>query len=542
MSYDTDYLIFLINLRQCHDWYARDRKVLYFRKFLTYAFFVVCRVLTLQQIKQIVFCDNDNIVRKELASYAKYGEVRSEDFKHCGRYSAYSMTKKGVEWLSGQIKNLADENLAEINSQVIIEQFKVHQKDKLSNHLVCINQFLISLLCAARSSMEFSVYMEHAFSLKNAAADRGSPKSKDQIVSDLTVYHHNFTLCVEADTLQVKFAAPHGPAEKMSKYAMLFMESLSQNTNNHLPLHILFSLQKDILPERKSVYYTEQELKILRNTEKVNSSIMVIRLISELHNCSGSKPVYTIEEVLQLLIDAAPHLSEQLIHSSLLKTTSTMLHCLIEHGFGQLECCQIRRGIKQLLQKVTMSTAEYKLKTVQFAEEKRKEELLLYAKESGYKMQALLNGMSLSCCNSDSLTYVLPCLKPDMYFSLSEIENAIRVHGLIQSEQEQSLNHITSLPNTEWSRAPSTSYVLNNVYCLTDKENTLSYICIENISDDIGGFFRANAYLKEPAELHKRVQLIALVRDDYQLADGSILSTIPELMNPENQRKRRILF
>ena len=541
MSYDTDYLIFLVNLRQCHDWYVRERKALYFRKFLTYAFFVVCKVLTLQQIKQIVFCDNDNTVRKELASYTKSGEVKSEEFKYCGRYSAYSVTKKGLKWLSEQIEHLSNKQLEKINNHVITEQYKIHQRDKLSNHLVCINQFLISLLCAAHTSLDLSIYTEYAFSLKNVASDRNSPKSKDQIVSDLTVFHQDFVICVEADTLQVKFAAPHGPSEKVSKYAMLYMESLDQNSNFHLPIHILFSLQKDILPGKKSLYFTEQELKVLRNTEKVNSSTIIIRLISELHNCTGTKPINTIEEVLQLLIGAAPQLSEQLVHSSLLQNTSTVLNCLIEHGFGQLECSQIRRGINQLLLQVKQDTYEHKLKSVHLAEEKRKEELFFYVSD-GYKKQALLNGMSLSCFSSDSLTYILPCIKPNLYYSLFEIENVVRGLGLILPEKTGSLIHITSLSNKEWSKSPSSRYFLNNVYQFIDKNKTKLYICIENISDDIGGFFRVNAYLKEPYELHREVQLIALVRDDYQLADGSILSTKPELMDRENQRKRRVHF
>lgn len=541
MSYDTDYLIFLVNLRQCHDWYVHERKALYFRKFLTYAFFIVCKVLTLQQIKQIVFCDNDNTVRKELASYTKSGEVKSEEFKYCGRYSAYSVTKKGLKWLSEQIEHLSNKQLEKINNHVITQQYKIHQRDKLSNHLVCINQFLISLLCAAHASLDLSIYTEYAFSLKNMAADRNSPKSKDQIVSDLTVFHQDFVICVEADTLQVKFAAPHGPSEKVSKYAMLYMESLDQNSNFHLPIHILFSLQKDILPGKKSLYFTEQELKVLRNTEKVNSSTIIIRLISELHNCTGTKPINTIEEVLQLLIGAAPQLSEQLVHSSLLQTTSTVLNCLIEHGFGQLECSQIRRGINQLLLQVKQDTYEHKLKSVHLAEEKRKEELFFYVSD-GYKKQALLNGMSLSCISSDSLTYILPCIKPDLYYSLFEIENVVRGLGLILPEKTGSLIHITSLSNKEWSKSPSSRYFLNNVYQFIDKNKTKFYICIENISDDIGGFFRVNAYLKEPYELHREVQLIALVRDDYQLADGSILSTNLELMDRENQRKRRVHF
>lgn len=536
MSYNTDYLKFLIDLRRSHAWYKRERKVLYYRKLLTYAFFIICKALTIQQIRQIVFCDNDNIVRKELALFVKNGDVRSENFKYCGRFSTYSVTKKGREWLADQVELLSMEHPSEINAQVIQEQFKIHQKDKLSNHLICTNQFLISMLCAATSPLDISVFMEHAFSLGNAAAVT-TPKTKDQIVSDLSVFHRDLVICVEADTMQVKFSAPRGPAEKVSKYAMLF-----QNSNLNLPLHIFFSIQKEVSPERSSLHFTEQELHVLKNTEKVNSSATAIRLIRELLNFSGDSNIGKIEDVLHYLKEAAPQLSEQLLHTSLLKNTSVLLNCLIKHGYDQLDCNQIRTGINQLQQLIRQDTSKYVLKTVHFAEEKRKEELFLFVNGAGYQKQALLNGMSLSCCSADLLSYALPSIIPNLYFSPSEIMEIAKYRGLIEPEMANPILYMSSIPNSKWYKNASTDYVLHNVYCYTDKNNHLSYLCIENISDDIGGFLRVNAYLAEPANLHEKLQLIALVRDDYQLADGSILSTQPEWMNLENQRKRRIRF
>lgn len=519
---ETDYLDFLIGLRNSSHLYANTRKNLYYRRLVICSFLVIFKAITLKQVIQIVSYKTEILARKDLSAYAKCGDIISESFKYSDRYATYSLTQKGLEWLTNQYPLLSKIPGSDfITPHILSYLYKKYQKDNPANHLVCVNQALLSILCASRVPLRLSLEKERPITLKGGQTSDIKTKSRDQIVPDLSLISSSAQLYIEADTMLVRFLAPKGPGEKIAKYALLYYELFDDFLSRNRTMHIIFSVQKGIVLEKNTSKFSEQELKVLRNPEKINNSVSIIRLIAELQNYSGNTSIRNISDILHYLLDAGPHLSSSLAHSQTLKNAALLLNILVKQGLGGLEYEGIRHGISILVDGLNEETAQQRNASAQTATERRKNELFHTINQSEYKLWSIHHGMSVSCCCSFALESTLPCLLPGLYFSSSEIRRTLIENGILTEKHiciSQSQLHASPQPDG----AGLPGYYFNNAYSFSCDCRNIT-ICLENISDDIGGFLRAWAYAEN--NLHTdNFLLIGLIRDDYQLADGSFMT------------------
>lgn len=520
MSFDKNYLNFIADLGSCRSWYCSQRKALYYRKLMIYSYLVICKLLTLDQMKQITHCDSDVLIRKDLSGYHKLGEIIRDDFCYDGRYATYSLTKKGLQWITKECLLLSGNGICPPEAKILHALYQSHQKNKPSNHLVCINQILISFLLAARQPLQADMHMERPLSLKSGNLEPISSKTKDHIVPDLVLFSSEYMVFCEADTMQVRFLAPKGPAEKIAKYAMIYHEGEGELTSFR-PIHVIFSIQPGSELEKNTPHFSESELKILRNPEKTSTSLTVIRLVAELYT---EAPAHTVGDILKLLREKAPYFSSSLVHSPLLMNATILLRCLINAGFEDMHYKSIRNGIAHLTQKMELDTVSLRSRALISSEEKRKQELFSALSTPGYKLQALLDGMSVSCCNAFSLTQNLPCLLPSLYFSTSEITTLLMNHTIINN-QDLLVSFLPFLKAESKDGSSSlTTIILKNAYSYKTREGLHFTVCIENITDDIGGYMRACSFMKNFHSILGTIHLLMLVRDDYQLADGNYLN------------------
>ena len=80
--------------------------------------------------------------------------------------------------------------------------------------------------------------------------------------------------------------------------------------------------------------------------------------------------------------------------------------------------------------------------------------------------------------------------------------------------------------------------IFKNAYSFVNCEEQVT-ICIENISDDIGGFIRAFTYTKK-TDRRATFLLVLLIRDDFQLADGNYIMEPMEI--PKKNNVNNVIF
>lgn len=522
MSCESKLMDYLITMRMEASLYAARRKTLYFRQLLIYFSLILCRILTIEQMKMVLGFNaaEENILRKNLSKFCTSGEIVRESFDYNDRYATYSLSKSGFSWIISQLPLLKQLLISE---ESLYELYRIRKKDKPSNHLVCINQIKLCFLCAGRNALHIHLEHERPFSINHTRRTQQRQKNAGQIVPDLFFQYQTVPVYLEADTTSVRFDAAKGPGEKISKYTMLC--DPSEKARTCLQAHILFSVQKNWGElDNCNIILSKQETELLGNPEKTNLAVSMIRLVAGLHNAYEIPKLVTLKEVLSYLQDTAPLLERQLVQGPLICNASLLLHCLISHGFGDWNISEVRRSITILAKNMQDDIKRQKLEAANNASEKRKKELYHRVLSSKHILYGCEHGISISCACGYTLHHELPTLFPGLYFPGEQMERVLKNCGIL-SDSDHFFSYIPSLPCRCWSldNSPGSLYydtILNNAYQFQLESGKILTAFMENISDDIGGYLRVRNYLKLPPGFLRNTLLLLIIKNDLTLADG----------------------
>lgn len=551
MTYDSNILNQIIRLRADHQLFINCRKNLYYRRLLLYLGLVVCRILTLEQFLLLnnLKINQENVLRKDLSNYCRQGHLIREPFMYCERYATYSLSKKGLEWLEQQlpISISSDKDLL-LNNESIKAVYKERRKDKPSNHLVCINQVRLGIICGATVPLNLKIKQEQPCSI-DGHKQNAYKKSEGQIVPDLMFQCHGIPVYFEADTTMVGFHSPRGNAEKISKYAMM-SSPLDEKYACH-QRHVVFSIQKKIgAIKAQTSPLSEVASHVFINPELINQSVTIIRLIAALNNGASDATLHTIEDAMKYMQKHAPYLGESLLKSPLIQHTSLLLSGLIQSGFGTEPLSNLRKVISMVCAIQKQKQDAMKQNAGLSATEKRKSELYEEIVGSKHILWNCQHGLSISCLYGPMLSFGLPFMLPMFYYPPQDITRRLFHCGIITNEYFL-ISSSPSLPcrmmkKCEGNTNNTTTYydtALNNAYHFRHTNGHILTVFLENISDDIGGYLRAQKYIQLPPGFRNDTFLLMLVRDDLVTADGksvydggiyydAVSGTVPYFVDP----------
>lgn len=521
MSCETELMDYLITMRMDVSLYTVRHKTLYSRQLLIYFSLILCRILTIEQMKMVLgfSAAEENILRKNLSTFCAGGGIVRESFDYNDRYATYSLSKSGLSWIISQLPQLKQLSISE---ESLCKLYRIRKKDKPSNHLVCINQIKLCFLCAGQNGLHIHLEHERPFPINHNRQPLQRQKSAGQIVPDLFFQYKSIPVYLEADTTSVRFDAVKGPGEKISKYTMLC--DPSEENRTCLQAHILFSVQKNWGElENSNIILSRQETELFGNPDKTNQAVSIVRLVVGLHNAYQTPTLVTLKDILSYLQDTAPLLERQLVQGPLCNA-SLLLHCLISHGFGDWNISELRRSITILTKSMREDIKNHKLEAANRASEKRKKELYHRILSSKHILYGCEHGISISCACGYTLHHELPALLPGLYFPGEQMERVLKNCGIL-SDSDHFYSYIPSLPCRcfRLDTNQSTLYydtILNNAYQFYKESGEILTIFIENISDDIGGYLRVRNYLKLPPGFLNNTLLLLLIRDDLVMADG----------------------
>lgn len=522
MSYESELMDYLITMRMDASQYAVRHKTLYYRQLLICFSLILCRILTIEQMKMVLGFSSaeENILRKNLSTFCSGGRIIRESFDYDNRYATYSLSKSGLAWIISQLPLLKQLSLSEDS---LCELYQIRRKDKLSNHLVCINQIKLCFLCAGQNALHIHLDHERPFSINHNKPPLQRQKGTGQIIPDLFFQYETIPVYLEADTTSVRFDAAKGPGEKISKYTMLC--NPSEKARTCLQAHILFSVQKNWGElENCNVILSRQETDLFGNPDKTNQAVSIVRLTAGLHNAYQTPELVTLKDILSYLRNTAPLLERQLVQGPLMCNASLLLHSLISHGFGDWNISEIRRSIAILTKSMQEDIKNHKLEAANRVSEKRKKELYQRILSSKHILYGCEHGISISCACGYTLHHELPALLPSLYFPGEQMERVLKNCGIL-SDSDHFYSYAPSLPCrcSKLDTSQSTlcyDTILNNAYQFYKENGEILTIFMENISDDIGGYLRVRNYLKLPPGFLKNTLLLLIIRDDLIMADG----------------------
>lgn len=527
MSLESELMNQIINLKQDRLLYTLSRKSLFYRQLLIYFSLVYCRILTVEQLMLLIDADSgqENILRKDLSRFITAGHILKEPFKYCGRFAAYSLTKNGLDWLIEQLPVLIsshkDDSLTEYT---VKKNYKDRRKDRPSDHLVCINQIRLGLICGASAPLALELKQERPL-ITNRQAGYSTPKTEGQLIPDLMVQSHGLSVFFEADTTSVTFYGSRGPAEKIAKYSMIcdpYSEKYSCGQS-----HILFSIQKNMSDMKAATSsLSASEVRIFGNPERINQALTVIRLLAALNNCQQKQQLATVVDMMEYLKKYAPFLGDALQKSPLIHQTSLLLSGLIRMGYGDCSIENVRKGIAAICSAEKEERSRSQISGALLAAEKRKAELFHEIIASRHIYRSCQHGMSISCLCSHHLSWRLPLVLPMVYFTPADIRERL-IHFGILTHRCSPITSYPSFPCRKVCEKPEHKEacwqydtVMNNAFLFDTGDGSQLLVCIENVSDDISGFLRVQKYLQLPPGFQKNILLLILICDDLILADG----------------------
>lgn len=549
MSNDALIMDQIILIRMDHHLFVRKRKALFYRQLLLSLALVTCRIITLEQILLLnnLTINQENIIRKDLSTYCKQGYLIRESFMYCDRFATYSLTKKGLGWLEDNFPlSIASNGAFNFNRDSLKGVYRERRKDKPSNHLVCINQVRLGIICCAKTPLHIQISQEQPCSV---AGYKLHTYKKDEglIVPDLMVGYNDIPIYFEADTTTVAINSRKGNAEKLSKYAM--MSSPLEKKFECKQTHVVFSIQKNIDLQPQISLLSPEAARIFDNPEFINQSVTIIRLIAALND--SDTVLNTIEDIMEYMHKHTPFLEESLQKSPLILHASTLLSGLIQLGFSNEPLSNLRKVISSIYSTVKENHYSMKHELGLSIAEKRKSEIYMAIINSKHILWNCQHGLSVSCLYGPLLSHGLSFVLPVMFYSPEDITNRLRNCGII-TKADVLKSTSPSLPCRMIHKGGRNvihytgnyDVVMNNAYHYTLMDGHDLTVFIENISDDIGGYLRAQKYIQLPPGFRNDTFLLMLIRDDLITADGKSVydggiyydaasGSVPLFINPD---------
>ena len=121
--------------------------------------------------------------------------------------------------------------------------------------------------------------------------------------------------------------------------------------------------------------------------------------------------------------------------------------------------------------------------------------------------ESLLLGLSVFTVSHELLQEQLPFLIPELYWYSSSLSTFLSDFGCYHGVPTITYEHLGTV---------NKNYILRNHYIVTDSDGSYEFF-IENISDDLGGYFRIMNLLSLPGNggLNEKCKVICIISDDF---------------------------
>lgn len=504
-----------------------------------YLSLIVNKYLPMDTIKDIVQQGYNNDYSDRVAESLITREVKGKTLtakpnSYCNRYSLYSLTHSGLDKLCALMDTYYTTFHPPIISHDQLKQlYSLHQKDPLSKHAVSESiayaSFLISSYCI---DIESGLEKEVIINTRTGHRATKNDLKGENLVSDIYYsYQRGSTrqVFMEIDMNTERLSGPTGIRKKSIAYASL-ANRLSCITS-HTALQLIYTVHDDEgeLPAPKKNGYTDEEIKLLKGRvfHYIYDATLVFAIVSELI----PNRRLTITDLIDWLKSKNNLFQwpKNSIHGNLLSILEAVARNVSPYGDYPASC--IRSGIEEAHYAVAAGKEERVYEYYSTIYKRRRKSIYKMVCEEGWSngllalegmgSSGIMLGMTLACCPGRFIERHIPFILPDQYFN-QQMGYILFNLGLINDEVV-SIERMYCLPlrgdSNVNNQGVRIDYFDTYMRCVF-QVNELT-VCIENISDDIGGFLRAKEYLKLKPSFRPGTVLILLVSDDGILADGS---------------------
>lgn len=578
--------------------FANTRRIFLYLSLCLHRAFIKNQVLMLFKFLSPEDGYNEKSINVFINNECKRGYLTTVDSANgiMGRYVYYTMTKPGLEYLISTLQDGPDV-LPEVPSRYldsISEKYSLLQasyannrRNPISKHYTATTTAMIQLLYSSHCSpMDYSLPLKLEISPSKIYAEKQSMKTKFEVVADILMkpmggYQNIF---FEIDMNTERPSGPSGLLNKLSGYCsvakniaessplypfnLVFVHtgvsapSKKDARNCAIPQDVLSLLKSDSLPLYITLCIT---LSIIRRNSTLSASELSSGgTVADILNWLPSyRDVYLSQKrgrQFDMLIKLLSCMA------NLLNPDATVIpDGLIESGhselWGQLPVQSIAAGIESLASYHWLPAAEMtEHERANLFSIRKRNSMYRMAAEDGYhtgllsypdeQLGALLRGMTLSCCHNYYLDATLPYIFPEYYFPASFEDILCHLHLTAPVPQKISASR-PQMPNCRPLQnftVPDENGQMTYRYGVYMR-NLFSYngidICIENISHDIGGFFRAQEYLRLPPSFRPRTLLLLLLSDDLIMANGEDVRSgtlFSDVVYDENRKKQYQYF
>lgn len=509
-----------------------------YRKICLFLALIVNRYLPLDILKAVlqfgISSDySDRVAGNLIAREVKNKTLTSKPNAYCVKYSLYSITNTGFEKLCSLLESHFPHCSLKITHEQLRSLFNLHQKDSLNKHSISESIAYVSLLLSSYDLILSSgLEKEVMFNTYNGERTTINERKGENLVSDIYFTYDPGSrrqVFIEVDMNTERLSGMTGIRGKSIAYASL--ANRISCISNHTGLQLIFTIHNDEveLPPLKKNGYTHEETRLLRGPifHYIYEATLVYAFVSDLipNRC------LTVSDLINWLksknnLFVWPKNST---HSNLI----TVLEAVSRNisPYEDYPASSIRTGIEEAHYTITSGKEEMFYEYYSTIYKRRRKSIFNMVCEEGWSnglmgiegmsASGIMLGMTLACCPGRFMDKHLPFVLPELYFN-RQMSQLLFHLGLID-DCNSIVSPIYCLP------LRGNSFV-NNQGVRIDQYDTYMRclfqvdqltVCIENISDDIGGYLRAKEYLKLIPSFRPGTILILLVSDDGILADGS---------------------
>jgi len=531
----------LYDARKCQN----NATIKKYRKLILYLMLVANRFLPGYVIRQLLSFGYDDYNNHSADAYIKRlldkGVLSSASKAYYGRYALYSLTPAGVDDMTGLLntlypnKVLAPHSPAHVNDKYLPLRkiYDSRRKDSPKPHATAeaISYALLFLSLPCGDIQDLVKEVQYDISKGNQLVQE---KGKGNMVADLSFSYDTGVkrnVFYEVDLTTERMAGTNGIREKTAAYAAL-SNRLSDATY-FSSLQLIFSIFDDGWVPRytsSSQFSKKETFALAGNLYPYYFNISLAELALQLRDPGRNQ---TIGDMIALLREEGTLLNKNVFkeegtqYDTLLTLLSATARAV--SPYTDIPVSRIRSALDMTANLAAPDKELLIMERYQKLYQKRRSSIFqMVCSEfpadrptNSIIGRAAARGMMLACCPGRYPDTILPYLMPELFFTKG-IPRMLDNLGLT-AKRGCPISNIYCLPLRGNAGKDSLGILYNDydtyMRC-TFRSGDLT-CCIENVSDDIGGFIRSKEYLRLPPSFRPKTILIMLVNDDGILADGS---------------------
>jgi len=448
------------------------------------------------------------------------------------RFTLYSLTASGFNKMIELLVELNQANLELPDPAAIKKLYDSHRSDSSSPHMVAESITYVLLLLHLPAGKIISLDKEVQYETARGLRIKKEKLSKN-LISDINFLTASpspqRTTCCEIDLLTERMTGSNGIREKGLAYAALFTHMNAVNFHNSL--QVIFSIFDDgwTPPRTGTNIYSEEEVRTFSCYLPPYYFYLSLLDLALKYKTPGR--LHTLADAITFLLEESADLNKNVYRDrgkqystflTLLQATARTIAPYDDTPFSSirnsidLAAKHSNKGREHLIQNHYQEI--YKKRRTAICNMVFKE--LDEGNHASSLAMAISKGMMFACSSGRYPELHLPWLLPELFFQdlLPEIISNL---GITMHRQVMTTAYCIPLRGHETKDYYGIAFNDFDTYSRCVFMCGQITICIENISDDIGGYVRAKEYLRLFPGFRSKTIMILLINDDYILADGS---------------------